>query len=697
MKLKLWQVFLIVIFILFSILNVILLFPHLSSLSRQSYVLLPLVILITITLISRTIFPNLPPLWLRFLLTLGILTLHIRYLIWRVTETLVIDWYSGAISLAVIIMEFTAIVNVTIITFQTLRKTNNSPEADWRSQRIKEGQYIPSVDIFIPTYNEPTFVLRRTLVGCQAMRYPHKEVWVLDDGNRPEIAKLAKELKCKYLARSHPDHAKAGNLNYGLAATKGEIVVVFDADFIPLNNFLERTVGFFENSQIAMVVTPQNFYNPDPPELNLGGGILPHEQTVFYNVIQPGRDFSNSIICTGTSILIRRQHLNEVGGIPTSTIVEDWVTGMMLQSKAYKTIFINELLSVGAAPENLFGYLVQRVRWAEGTIKVLLSKYNPLFLPGFNISQRINHLSGIFYWIDQGTQTISYIAPALSLLLGMQALNTNMMFIIYYFLPPYIAGIILVPWLIGSRTILISYVYNALQCIPIANTVFKALAFPNKKNNFQVTPKGITSHKPAIALKLMRPLLFLLFINLGSILFAFYNSDISANATDTYTLSVLWAELNSVILVTSLLAGIGGVYSSEERIAPRVRFENPCEVIVSSSLGEETHFSSTIYDMSEYGVSFYTPTTLNLQVGQLLKLLIPGEPFQLLAKVRRVGKVTGCRFLISPLTPKQHQQLIEFVYCRPEHWKQPQVANEKQSLQALFLTLFELYPLRRWR
>ncbi|AFZ13707.1 glycosyl transferase family 2 [Crinalium epipsammum PCC 9333] len=692
--LKAWQVFFILLLTTFILVDVTLLFYNLSNLQTQIYVLFPLVILILTTLILRLIYPDSPPLILKIILTFIVLLIHFRYLWWRITATLILDWYNGYISIAVIVMEVIAIINVTIISFQTLFRTNHSPEADAPvSQRIKQGLYTPTVDVLIPTVNEPTFVLRRTLVGCQSMHYPNKKIWVLDDGNRPEIAKLAQELGCKYLARSQYGNAKAGNLNHGLSVTSGEIVVAFDADFIPLNNFLERTIGFFENPEVSLVVTPQNFYNPDSPELNLGGCILPHEQTVFYTIIQPGRDATNSIICTGTSILMRREHLNKIGGIPTSTIVEDWVTGMLLQSKGYKTIFINELLSVGAAPEHLLSYLVQRIRWAEGTLKVLFNKYNPLFLPGLNLWQRINHLSGILYWIDQGTQTISYIAPILFIIIGMQALNTNLITLIYYWLPAYIAGFILVPWIIGTRTILVSYVYNALQCFAIAKITIKTFLFPKLRNRFIVTPKGITQNHPEIALELMKPIIVLLILNFFSIFIAIWRAYFSNIDTDTLTLSIIWAELNTVILAASLLAGFGGIYSSEERIAPRVKFSQTCEVIILDFPHNQKTFTTTIGDMSEYGISFHTPTDINLQAGQKLKIVFPDEQLNFLAKVRRVGKVTGCRLLVGPLTPKQHQKIIEFIYCRPSHWQQPKVANEKQALRALFITLFKLYPL----
>src|SRR4028119_2401037 len=216
MSFRAWKFFFLSLVTAFFIIDWVVLGQSLDGIVNKTEMLLPLVLVMGITFMCRAIFTNAPPLWLKIVLTLGASFLNIRYLHWRVTETLVLDWYNGPISLGIFIMELIAIVNVTILNYQTLIPTNRSPEADLGAQRIKNGQYTPTVDVFVPTYNEPMFVLRRTIVGCQGMHYPHKEVWLLDDGKRPEAAQLAEELGCNYLTRPDSAHAKAGNLNNGL-------------------------------------------------------------------------------------------------------------------------------------------------------------------------------------------------------------------------------------------------------------------------------------------------------------------------------------------------------------------------------------------------------------------------------------------------------------------------------------------------
>ena len=154
---------------------------------------------------------------------------------------------------------------------------------------------LPTVDVFIPTYNEDLDVLGLTVLGAMAIDYPSKKV-VLDDGNRPEVAAMARRLGVGYLARTDNSGAKAGNITAALAQTNGQLVAFFDADHVPVRGFLRQTVGFFlKNLNLALVQTPHHFYNPDPFLRNLHmEGSVPPEQHLFYHGIQLGNDFWNS-------------------------------------------------------------------------------------------------------------------------------------------------------------------------------------------------------------------------------------------------------------------------------------------------------------------------------------------------------------------------------------------------------------------
>ena len=136
--------------------------------------------------------------------------------------------------------------------------------------------------MFITTYNEEISVLKKTVLVCNNMRYPHK-TYILDDGNRPELAKAAAEWGCGYITRKERLHAKAGNLNHALQITDGEFVVILDTDCVPQPDFLERTLGYFRDNKVAFVQTPHNYYNVDSFQfrVNMKKERLWNEQNLF--------------------------------------------------------------------------------------------------------------------------------------------------------------------------------------------------------------------------------------------------------------------------------------------------------------------------------------------------------------------------------------------------------------------------------
>jgi cellulose synthase (UDP-forming) len=150
-----------------------------------------------------------------------------------------------------------------------------------------------SVDVLVPVYREPLEIIRWTLMAAREIEYPHQTL-VLDDGNRADVRALAGELGIRYFARERNVDAKAGNLNHGLAHSRAEFVMVFDADHIPLPHALDVMLGFFDDEQVALVQTPQDYYNTDAFAYydSRRSGRLWHDQSFFYNIVLP-------LWCTG--------------------------------------------------------------------------------------------------------------------------------------------------------------------------------------------------------------------------------------------------------------------------------------------------------------------------------------------------------------------------------------------------------------
>ncbi|MGH2384944.1 MAG: glycosyltransferase, partial [Candidatus Limnocylindria bacterium] len=172
------------------------------------------------------------------------------YLTWRVAATLnIAAWY---LAIPMLVFEVHAAVGLGLFTFSLW-------DVDVRPRR-RSLDRMPSVAVLIPTYNEGPEILVPTIAAAVALEPVH-ETWVLDDGERSEIAALAASLGARYLARSTHEHAKAGNLNHALGVVEAEILAVLDADHVAAPDFLRATLGYFADPRVALVQTPQDFYN----------------------------------------------------------------------------------------------------------------------------------------------------------------------------------------------------------------------------------------------------------------------------------------------------------------------------------------------------------------------------------------------------------------------------------------------------
>ena len=208
----------------------------------------------------------------------------------------------------------------------------------------------PTVDVYIPTYNEPLDVVRDTVLAAQCIDYPRDKmnIYLLDDGKRREFAVFAADVGVGYITRNDNNHAKAGNLNHAMKLTQGELITVFDCDHVATRIFLQATVGgFLKDPKLALVQTPHYFYSPDPFERNLSvGRNIPNEGTLFYGPIQQGNDNWNATFFCGSCAVIRRSALEEIGGFAVETVTEDAHTALKLQRRGWGSAFLDIRLNV---------------------------------------------------------------------------------------------------------------------------------------------------------------------------------------------------------------------------------------------------------------------------------------------------------------------------------------------------------------
>jgi cellulose synthase (UDP-forming) len=260
-----------------------------------------------------------------------------------------------------------------------------------------------AIDVYVCTYDEPTEVVAATLAGCRALTYPHT-TYLLDDGRRPEMEELAKVAGARYLTRPDNSHAKAGNINAALPRTDGELVLMLDADHVPMPDALEAMVGYFDDERMGLVQSPHDFFNHDSVQHYVVGR---HEQSLFYRVVCPGKDRHGAAYWCGSSALIRRDALLEIGGVATETIAEDFHTTIRLLRHGWKSRYHDEVLVQGLAPHDLDGYLLQRDRWARGNLAVFTLPESPLRARELRPLQRLSFFASL----------AAYLAPPMRLLL----------------------------------------------------------------------------------------------------------------------------------------------------------------------------------------------------------------------------------------------------------------------------------------
>lgn len=259
------------------------------------------------------------------------------------------------------------------------------------------------VDVYVCTYDEPAEVIMATLAGCRALTYPHT-TYLLDDGRREEMREIAELAGAVYMTRPDNSHAKAGNLNAALPRTEGELVLVLDADHVPMPDALDALVGYFDDERMAVVQTPHDFFNHDSVQHYVVGR---HEQSLFYRVVCPGKDRHGAAYWCGSAALINRRALLEIGGVATETIAEDFHTTIRLLRNGWRSRYHDEVLVQGLAPHDLDGYLLQRDRWARGNLAVFTLPESPLRARTLTPLQRLSYFASL----------AAYLAPPMRLLL----------------------------------------------------------------------------------------------------------------------------------------------------------------------------------------------------------------------------------------------------------------------------------------
>lgn len=539
-----------------------------------------------------------------------------RYLWWRCTSTLNTDSALGIVlSFLLLAAELYAFVVMVLGYFQVCWVLDRKPYPMPADESLW-----PHVDIFIPTYNESLDVVKPTVFAALNLQWPAEKlhVYILDDGSRPLFAQFAKEVGAGYIKRNEHNHAKAGNINHAMTVTSGEFVTIFDCDHVPSSDFLIKTMGWLiKDPNIALVQTPHHFYSPDPFEKNLHlDRTVPIENSLFHDFIQKGNDTWNATMFCGSSAVMRRKALEEVGGIAVETVTEDAHTSLKLNRKGWSSAFIDLPLASGLSTETLAAHIGQRIRWARGMIQIFRLD-NPFLGKGLSLPQRLCFFNAMFHFFHGLPRLIFLVAPLPYMFANVYVIYATAAAIFAYVLPHMIHSALTNQILQrGYRYPFLSGVYETVLSWYILLPTTVALIFPHK-GKFNVTAKGGTIGEKYLDWPVSKPYLVLIALNMIGLLIGFYKAFFDPNPEYlTLAINMGWIVYNLMILGASMAVA---VEESQTHQFPRIH----CKIDVKVCDDEDRNFKAlmTQYSQTEVRLNL-TECDKEWKKGEAVRLLM---------------------------------------------------------------------------
>lgn len=529
-----------------------------------------------------------------------------------------------------------------------------------------DTQLWPSVDVFIPTYNEPLNVVKPSVLAATGIEWPSDKIniYILDDGKREEFKEFAKQAGVGYVTRPDNSHAKAGNLNHALKKTYGEFVAVFDCDHLPTRSFLKATMGWFlKDARCAMVQTPHHFFSPDPFERNLDTfRRVPNEGALFYGLIQDGNDFWNASFFCGSCAVLRRKPLEEVGGVAVETVTEDAHTALKLHRLGYTTAYINIPQAAGLATESLAGHIGQRIRWARGMAQIFRID-NPFLGKGLSFFQRVCYSNAVLHFFYGIPRLIFLTAPLSYLYFQIHIISASAAMITLYVLPHIFQANLANAHIHGPhRHSFWAELYESVLAWYITLPTTLAVINPNA-GKFNVTVKGGLIKKDFFDWTISKPYLVLVALNFvglgfGLLRLVYLNTFEMA----TVSLNLIWTVYNLLILGAAI-----GVAAETRQV--RVSHRVSAKLLAALQLSDGSRIMCHTENYSMTGLGLVFQQALELAVGEQVSASLWLDEieysFPALVTLSQDNRI-GVRF--AALSIKQEAELIQCTFARAEAW-----------------------------
>ncbi len=402
---------------------------------------------------------------------------------------------------------------------------------------------LATVDVLITTYGEDIEVVRRTVTAAVAIRGLHRTI-VLDDGRSDEVRELAVGLGAEYLRRDSNEHAKAGNINNALRLTDGEFFVVLDADFVPRPELLHEMLPHFADDTVAFVQSPQVYRNLDTL-VSRGAAFM---QSVFYTLIQPGKNRFNAAFCVGTNVVFRRAAVDQLGGIYEKSKSEDIWTSILLHERGWRSIFTPQVLAIGDTPETVEAYTKQQLRWAQGGFEILL-RHNPLSKKRqLTLDQRVQYLGSSAFYLTGVAPALLLLVPPLHIFLNLTPVDLDVPVLTWamYYAGFYLMQVVVALFTMGS------FRWEALIMATASFPIYlRALwnAFRRRDTIWQATGRSASGAASSPYAFIVPQLLILLFLALTTLVGIW-----KVLMTQEVALSLAWNALNTLVFAVFVSA-----------------------------------------------------------------------------------------------------------------------------------------------
>ncbi|MBB5752368.1 UDP-forming cellulose synthase catalytic subunit [Prosthecomicrobium pneumaticum] len=629
-------------------------------------------------------FFNFGGIWRQVALALGT-SIVLRYVYWRTTSTLPPinqpeDFIPG------LMLYLAEMYNVLMLGISLFVVSAPLPSRDLVVSPQDED--LPTVDVFVPTYNEEPELLAMTVAAAMAMEYPKDKftVWLLDDGGtrqkreatdirsaaeaierRRTLEALCESLGARYLTRDRNQHAKAGNLNNGLAHSTGELVCVFDADHAPARDFLLRTVGYFRRDpKLFLVQTPHFFLNPDPIERNLKTfDRMPSENDMFYGIIQRGLDKWDASFFCGSAAVLRREALVTTKGFSGVSITEDAETALELHAKGWHSVYVDKPLIAGLQPATFTSFIGQRSRWAQGMMQILRLRVPPL-KRGLSLPQRLCYMSSTLFWLFPFTRWAFLLAPLGYLFFDLEIFIASGAEFMSYTFSYMIVNMMMQNYLYGRyRWPWVSELYEFVQSVYLLPAVISVFLNP-RKPTFKVTAKNESLDRSFVS-ELGTPFFLIFLLLSGAVAMTVWRTLTEPYKADVTMVVGAWNIFNLLMAGCAL-----GVVSerAESRASQRVPVQRRAELLHGDRV-----LPAVIEDVSVGGARVGIAADAGVPRGAIARIRFSphdgGPALELPVEIRAVDRTDNgamLRVQYRPAETKDYSKIADLVFANSDVW-----------------------------